>query len=72
MQAATNEQTSDPLGHTISTTSKSESSDTIEVLEELLAHSIHLRDMLSGKPPTFSFACCANCSTVTTRNRSSS
>ena len=45
MQAATNELTSDPIGHTISTTSKSESSETVDVLEELLAHSIHLRDM---------------------------
>jgi starvation-inducible DNA-binding protein len=45
MQAATNELTSDPTGHTISTTSKGESSETVEVLEELLAHSIHLRDM---------------------------
>jgi starvation-inducible DNA-binding protein len=45
MQAATNELTSDPIGDTISTTSKSESSRTVEALEELLAHSIHLRDM---------------------------
>jgi starvation-inducible DNA-binding protein len=45
MQAATNERTGDPPGHTISTTSKSESSETVEVIEELLAHSIQLRDM---------------------------
>lgn len=45
MQAAINELTSDPLGHTISAISKSESSETVEVLEELLAHSIQLRDM---------------------------
>ena len=45
MQAATHELTSDPIGHTTSNTSKRESSETIEVLEELLAHSIHLRDM---------------------------
>jgi starvation-inducible DNA-binding protein len=45
MQAATNELTGDSLGHTISTTRKSESSETVEILEELLAHSIHLRDM---------------------------
>jgi starvation-inducible DNA-binding protein len=45
MQAATNEPTIDPLTHTVSTTTKSESSDTVEVLEELLAHSITLRDM---------------------------
>lgn len=45
MQAATHEPTSDPIGHTISATRKSESSETVEVLEELLAHSIHLRDM---------------------------
>jgi len=45
MQAATNELTSEAIGHTITTTSKSESSETVEVLEELLAHSIHLRDL---------------------------
>jgi starvation-inducible DNA-binding protein len=43
MQAA-NELTGDPIGDTISTMSKRESSETVEVLEELLAHSIHLRD----------------------------
>ena len=45
MQAATHEPTSDPIGHTTSNTSKRESSETVEVLEELLTHSIHLRDM---------------------------
>jgi len=45
MQAAPNELTSNSLGHTISTTRKSESSETVEILEQLLAHSIHLRDM---------------------------
>jgi starvation-inducible DNA-binding protein len=45
MQAATHELTSDPIGDTISNTSKSEFSETVEVLEELLTHSIHLRDM---------------------------
>ena len=44
MQAA-NELTGDPIGDTISTMSKRESSETVEVLEELLAHSIHLRDL---------------------------
>ena len=45
MQPAINEPTSGPTGHTISTTSKRESSEAVEALEELLAHSIHLRDM---------------------------
>jgi starvation-inducible DNA-binding protein len=44
MQAATNEPTGDALRRTMSSTRKSES-ETVEVLEELLAHSIHLRDM---------------------------
>ena len=45
MHPAINEPTSGPIGHTISTTSKRESSETVQALEELLAHSIHLRDM---------------------------
>src|ERR1700679_2157377 len=45
MQAATHEPTSDPIGHTTSNTSKRESSEMVEVLEELLTHSIHLRDI---------------------------
>ena len=45
MQAATNELTIDPPTSRNSTTVKSESSDTVEVLKELLTHSIYLRDM---------------------------
>jgi starvation-inducible DNA-binding protein len=45
MRAAINELTIDPVAHTISATAKSESPGTVEVLEELLAHSITLRDM---------------------------
>lgn len=44
MQVATNEPTSDTLRRTMSTTRKSES-ETVEVLNLLLVHSIHLRDI---------------------------
>jgi len=45
MQAATDDLPIDPLSHPVSTTSKRESWDTVAVLEELLAHSIQLRDI---------------------------
>jgi starvation-inducible DNA-binding protein len=45
MQAASNDLSIDPVAHTLSITSQSESWDTVEVLEELLAHSIQLRDL---------------------------
>jgi len=45
MQAATNDPTIDPPAGTNLTASKSESRKTVEVLEALLAHSIHLRDL---------------------------
>jgi starvation-inducible DNA-binding protein len=45
MGAAIHEPTRDAPVHTISRTSKSESSDTVEVLEGLLTLSIQLRDM---------------------------
>ncbi|SRR5258708_140930 len=45
MRAATNELTIDPTHLWNSTTVKRESSDTVEVLNELLTHSIYLRDM---------------------------
>lgn len=44
MQAATDDLTIDPSALT-RTTSTNGSSDTVEVLEDLLAHSIHLRDL---------------------------
>ena len=45
MQVATNDLTNDPPTGTNSTVSKSESWKIVEVLEVLLAHSIHLRDL---------------------------
>ena len=45
MQVATNDLTNDPPTGTNSTVSKSESCKFVEVLEVLLAHSIHLRDL---------------------------
>jgi starvation-inducible DNA-binding protein len=45
MQVATNDLTIDPPTGTNSGASKSESWKTVEVLEALLAHSIHLRDL---------------------------
>lgn len=44
MQAAI-KPTGDPTAHPVPPKNMSESSETVEVLEELLAHSIHLRDM---------------------------
>jgi starvation-inducible DNA-binding protein len=45
MQVVTNDLTNDPPTGTNSTETKSESSKIVEVLEILLAHSIHLRDL---------------------------
>ena len=45
MQTATTDLTSEPLSHPNSIATKRESRETIEVLEELLTHSIRLRDM---------------------------
>jgi starvation-inducible DNA-binding protein len=45
MQAVANDLTKDPLAGMNSTTSKGESWETVEVLEDLLVQSIHLRDL---------------------------